>query len=108
MMIDRATSVKVRISLHMSSEAIAQTTQWMFLILLLAWLLKTTSTNLPTNAAETHVVGSFAEWVRNAAIGPVPGLAVITAVGSFYFWILLTSFRAATAEGELAFGDVHV
>jgi uncharacterized membrane protein len=90
------------------SRRLRRNYRWMFLILLLAWLLKTTSTNLPTNAAETHIVGSFAEWVRNAAIGPVPGLAVITAVGSFYFWILITSFRAAMAEGELAFGDVHV
>jgi uncharacterized membrane protein len=81
---------------------------WMFLILLLAWLLKTTSTNLPTNAAESQLVGSAGEWVENAAIGPLPGWAVILGVGCFYAWVLYTSVRKPKGEGELAFGDVHV
>jgi len=90
------------------SRRLRRNYRWMFLILLLAWILKTTSTNLPANATETHLVASVAEWVRNAAIGPVPGWAVITGVGFFYGWILLASFRAGKAEGELAYGDVHV
>jgi uncharacterized membrane protein len=81
---------------------------WMFLILLLAWLLKTTTTNLPTNAAETHLVPSFGEWVQNASIGPVPGWAVIIVVTSFYAWIAYASVWKSKSEGELAYGNVHV
>jgi uncharacterized membrane protein len=81
---------------------------WMFLILLLAWLLKTTSTNLPTNAAETRLVQSASEWVANAAIGPLPGWAVIIGVACFYAWVLYTSVRRPKGEGELAYGNVHV
>jgi uncharacterized membrane protein len=90
------------------SRRLRRNYRWMFLILLLAWILKTTSTNRPANATETHLVDSVAEWVRNAVIGPVPGWAVIAVVGFFYGWILLTSFRARKVEGELAHGDVHV
>jgi uncharacterized membrane protein len=81
---------------------------WMFLILLLAWLVKTMTTNLPTNAAEPHLVQSVGEWVRNAAIGPLPGWATIVVVALFYGWILYASIRRPPTEGELAFGDVHV
>jgi uncharacterized membrane protein len=81
---------------------------WMFLILLLAWLLKTTTTNLPTSAAETRLVPSFGEWAQNASIGPVSGWAVIIVVASFYAWIAYASVWKSEREGELAHGDVHV
>jgi len=81
---------------------------WMFLILLLAWLVRTMTTNLPTNASEERLVGSIGQWVRNAAIGPLPGWATIIIVAAFYGWILYTSLRTPRSEGELAFGDVHV
>jgi uncharacterized membrane protein len=81
---------------------------WMFLILLLAWLLRTTSMNLPENAVQTRLVQGFGEWVRNAAIGPLPGWSVLTAVALFYGWIILVSSRSNISDGELAFGDVHV
>jgi len=81
---------------------------WMFLILLLAWLIKTTITNLPTNAAETRLVQSIGEWVGNAAIGPVPGALVMLGVALFYGWIVVASLRSTEDKGELAFGDVHV
>jgi uncharacterized membrane protein len=81
---------------------------WMFLILLLAWILKTTTTNLPTNAAETRLVQSFGEWVGNSAIGPLPGALVILGVALFYGWIVVGSLRVTEGKGELAHGDVHV
>jgi uncharacterized membrane protein len=80
----------------------------MFLILLLAWILKTTTTNLPTNAAETRLVQSFGEWVGNSAIGPLPGALVILGVALFYGWIVVGSLRVTEGKGELAHGDVHV
>ena len=81
---------------------------WMFLILLLAWILKTTTTNLPTNAAETRLVQSIGEWVGNSAIGPLPGALVILGVALFYGWIVVGSLRVTEGKGELAHGDVHV
>jgi uncharacterized membrane protein len=80
----------------------------MFLILLLAWLVKTTFIRMEGSATEAHLVGSMGEWVRNAALGPVPGWAVIAAVALFYAWILHASLRRPKGEGELAFGNVHV
>ncbi|MCB8819942.1 DUF2270 domain-containing protein [Microvirga rosea] len=81
---------------------------WMFLILLFAWLVKTTFIRMQESAAETHLVASVGEWVRNAAIGPAPGWLVIAAVTIFYGWILHATLRKPMGEGELAFGDVHV
>jgi uncharacterized membrane protein len=81
---------------------------WMFLILLLAWLLKIATRTLPENAAETHLVQSLDEWLRNAAIGPISGWMVLLVVAAFYGWVLFASLRALETEGELAFGDVHV
>ena len=81
---------------------------WMFLILLLAWTIKTTSIGLPDNAAQTQLVQSAGEWVRNAAIGPIPGWSVVAALALFYGWILYAALRQEKSEGELAFGDVHV
>jgi uncharacterized membrane protein len=81
---------------------------WLFLILLMAWLIKTTFIRMQESATEAHIVGSFGEWVRNAAVGPVPGWAVIVVVALFYAWILYAALRRPKGEGELAFGNVHV
>ena len=81
---------------------------WLFLILLFAWMIKTTFIRMQESAVETRLVGSVGEWVRNAAIGPVPGWIVILAVVLFYTWILVASLRRPKGEGELAFGNVHV
>src|SRR4051812_33206917 len=81
---------------------------WLFLILLVAWLVKTTFIRMQESATEARIVGSIGEWVRNAAVGPVPGWVVILAVTLFYAWILFASLRQPSGEGELAFGNVHV
>jgi len=81
---------------------------WMFLILLLAWLVKTTFIRMQESAAQAHLVTSVGEWVRNAAVGPVPGWVVIVVLVIFYSWILYASLRQPKGEGELAYGNVHV
>jgi uncharacterized membrane protein len=81
---------------------------WLFLILLVAWLVKTTFIRMQENAVEADLVTSMSEWVRNAAIGPLPGWIVIPVVTLFYGWILFASLRRPKGEGELAFGNVHV
>lgn len=81
---------------------------WMFLILLLAWLVRTSSVRLSTNGWETEIVHSFGEWLGNSAIGPVPGPFVILGVAVFYAWVAYATLRRLPGEGELAYGDVHV
>ncbi len=81
---------------------------WMFFLLLVTWLLKTTSANLQTNGREAEFVHSASEWLGNAALGPLPGWVVVALVAAFYVWITYATFRHARAEGELAYGDVHV
>jgi uncharacterized membrane protein len=81
---------------------------WLFLILLLAWIVKTTFIRMQENAVEASLVTSIGEWVRNAAIGPIPGWAVIIALSIFYGWILYAALRKPSGVGELAFGNVHV
>ena len=82
---------------------------WMFLILLVAWLLKTATVSAPNGGSgEIRLVQSAGEWVRNAAIGPLPGWAIAIAVAGFYAWLLHASLRRHKGQGELADGDVHV
>jgi len=80
---------------------------WLFLILLLAWLLKTSTGVLqPTGTAE--IVHSTGELFRNAAIGYVPGLVVVILIVSFYGWMFYVMIKHRETSGELAYGEVHV
>ena len=81
---------------------------WMFLIVLVAWLLKISTPKLMLDGTPGHFAHSFAEWATGAAIGPVPGWAVVLAVSAFYCWIICTGLRRYAGEGELSIGEVHV
>jgi len=81
---------------------------WIFLILLLAWLLKTTTAVLQPKAGEAEFIHSTGELFHNAAIGYVPGWAVLICVLSFYGWVLYVTLKHREAQGELAYGEVHV
>jgi uncharacterized membrane protein len=81
---------------------------WMFLMLLLAWLLKITSAKLQPGAGQAEMGFSFSDWVGNAAIGPLPGWIVLPAVALFYGWLLWAALHTYKGEGELAYGEVHV
>ena len=75
---------------------------WMFLILLLAWVLKIASPKLQEGAsADTATpIGTI---VGNAALGPIPGWAVIVVVAIFYaalLWVVL-SRRHRAGEDEV-------
>jgi uncharacterized membrane protein len=80
---------------------------WMYLILLFAWLLKTTAGN-PSRPGYSHTVSSLGEWAANARLGPVPGWAVIAAVAGLYVWLASLTARKYAPQGELAHGEVHV
>jgi uncharacterized membrane protein len=73
---------------------------WIFLILLLAWLLKVTAAHLQITAAS--------EILRNASVGSVPGGVVVVSLIAFYGWLLYLMLSHREAEGELAYGEVHV
>jgi len=78
---------------------------WLFLILLLAWLLKTTSSILQPDGRFIH---STNELLANASVGEIPGWVVLLAITSFYLWMLYIMIRHRESAGELAYGEVHV
>lgn len=81
---------------------------WLFLILLLAWVLKTTSALLQPTLGQYGFVHSRAELLSNAAIVYVPGWVVWLAVLAFYSWLGYVMFKYHKVEGELSIGQVHV
>lgn len=80
---------------------------FLFLILLLAWLLKTTTRMLQANG-DAEIVHSTSELFRNAGIGYVPGWVVVVMIVGFYSWMLYIMYRHREHTGELAYGEVHV
>ena len=81
---------------------------WMFLILLLAWLLKVTSSKLQREGAQFDFAQSFGEIIHNASLGPASGWGVILAVAAFYGWLVYATLRTYADAGELVHGKVHV
>jgi uncharacterized membrane protein len=81
---------------------------WMFAILFLAWLLKISLPKMQPGVAQAELALSPDEWLRNAALGPVPGWMVIVAIAGFNLWLLYAALRPYKLEGEFAHGDVHV
>lgn len=81
---------------------------WMFLILLMAWVLKISSHALQGEGQEPEIVRSLHEIVGNAMLGPVPGWAVLAAVAFFYGGLGIATMHRDKDSGELAYGEVHV
>jgi uncharacterized membrane protein len=81
---------------------------WIFLILLLAWVLKLSTPKLQDPAVGGDVFTSVRQIVDGAALGFVPGWIVVLCVMSFYGWLLAATFRPHETEAETAHGDVHV
>ena len=81
---------------------------WIFLILLGAWLLKTTTVVLQPKTGEAEFIHSGQEFLHNSAIGYIPGGVVLAGVLLFYGWLFYIMIRHRTQEGELTFGDAHV
>jgi len=81
---------------------------YLFLILLLAWVLKISTPSLQVGGVATGFVGSLRYAVDSAALGPIPGVAIVVGVAAFYAWLFAIVLFASGGEGELTFGDVHV
>jgi uncharacterized membrane protein len=74
---------------------------WMFLILLVAWLLKATGL-----LGGGGVAGE--DLLSPAAVGAIPGWVVAALVTGFYAFLGVLMVRHRESPGELAYGDAHV
>jgi uncharacterized membrane protein len=81
---------------------------WIFLILLLAWLLKTTSIMLQFHGSPSQFIRISENPWRTASLGGLPGEAVVAGLALFYGWLTYLSFTHREVEGELTIGEVHV
>jgi uncharacterized membrane protein len=81
---------------------------WMFLILLLAWVLKISTPRLQQESAGFRLVSSLREALASAALGPVPGWVVVAGVALFFLWLIYACLRAPGATSDGDFGEVHV
>ncbi|CDZ60044.1 Uncharacterized conserved protein UCP01500 [Neorhizobium galegae bv. orientalis] len=81
---------------------------WMYVILLMAWLLKISTPKLLPNDTEADVVFSWSEAVSNAALGPLPGWSVIALVAVLYAAVMFSALHREPDDGEFAHGEVHV
>ena len=78
---------------------------WIFLVVLLAWLVKTTS---ELDAGHTRLIHTMNEFLENAAVAGIPGGAVVLGVCALYAWLIFVMFRFNMDEDELGPGKVHV
>jgi uncharacterized membrane protein len=82
---------------------------WVFLILLLAWTLKTTTSVLqPKSGGAAEFIRSTSELFSNASIGYIKGWIVILVVIGFYGWLCYIALKYKKADGELSYSPVHV
>lgn len=81
---------------------------WMFLILLLAWVVKITSGKLQPGAGTEELAFPLHGTIANAALGPLPGWLVLSSVAVFFGWLAFVALRHRERGGELAYGTVHV
>lgn len=81
---------------------------FMYMILLLAWVVKISTPGLQPEGVTTGIVGSMREAVASAALGPMPGIVVVILILIFYAGLLVATFLSPDDEGELSHGDAHV
>jgi len=77
---------------------------WMYVILLLAWLLKISSPLLQPEGVHAGWREPLANMLASAAAGPVPGWAVVAGVALLYAWlgwIILQSDRDDDNDSEV-------
>ena len=78
---------------------------WIFLVVLLAWLVKTTSMVSEGHARFIHTTSEF---LSNAAVAGIPGSVVVLGIGALYAWLVFAMLRFQLDEDELGPGQVHV
>jgi uncharacterized membrane protein len=78
---------------------------WIFLVVLLAWLVKTTSAIVD---GHTRLIHTMHEFLDNTAIAGIPGTVVVLGVAALYAWLIFITLRFDIDEDELGPGQVHV
>lgn len=78
---------------------------WIFLVVLLAWLVKTTSMVSEGHARFIHTPQEF---LTNAAVAGIPGSVVVLGIVALYSWLAFAMLRFHIDEDELGPGQVHV
>jgi uncharacterized membrane protein len=81
---------------------------WMFLVLLLAWVLKISTPKLQEEGVARELAWSVNEVVGNAAFGPLPGWVILLAVIGFYGWLAFMALSPDVETVEATYGEVHV
>ena len=80
---------------------------WLFLILLLAWLLKISTPLLQPEGVHVGWREPLMNILSSAAAGPVPGWAVVLFVALLYMWVGWLVLLSDPGD-ESAGGEVHV
>lgn len=80
----------------------------MFLILLIAWILKVTTPALQQDAAPRQLSTSVREAVANVALGPVPGTFILAGIAIFYGFLVYSYLRRTDDADESGYSEVHV
>ncbi|HEX6639183.1 MAG TPA: DUF2270 domain-containing protein [Steroidobacteraceae bacterium] len=78
---------------------------WIFLVVLLAWLVKTTSMN---SGGHARLIHTLSEFLTNTAIAGIPGGVVVLGIAALYAWLGFVMLRFGLDEDELGPGQVHV
>ena len=81
---------------------------WMFLILLVAWILKLSTPRLQDIGAGIEFVDSVRQAILGAAVGPIPGVIIVTCVAGFYGFLVWMSFRPIVEADAGDHSQVHV
>ncbi len=79
---------------------------WIFLILLLAWILKVAGAGPGSAPDGDRIALDLAAALTNAALGPVPGIIVTGAIAAFYLGLVGLALRPRSPQTED--GSVHV
>ena len=72
---------------------------WMYCVLLLAWLLMTSSKERSINGT-SHMVQSIDEWLGQCQLAAVPGPVVVGLVAAFYGSLVFVGWRYSAHEKE--------
>jgi uncharacterized membrane protein len=97
---------KFRISLRLAlRRRLKRNYIWMYLILLLAWVLKITSPRLQEEGATIDAPRSVATVIEQAALGALPGWVVIAAIAVTYLVLALLILRGREIRSD---DEVHV
>lgn len=81
---------------------------WMFMILLLAWLLKICPTGLIGGLESFDATHLLHETVVNASVGVVPGPAIFVFLTAFYMGTFMIAVRSLILDARSQEAPVHV